>query len=64
MKTIQAELPEKLYEQLKSLVDEGWFTTEKDLIIEALRRFLESHKPGLMEQFVREDTQWGLYGKD
>ncbi len=32
MKTVQAELPEKLYDQIKALIDEGWFTNEKDVI--------------------------------
>lgn len=44
MKTVQAELPEKLHDQIKALIDEGWFTNEKDVITEALRRFLETHK--------------------
>ena len=56
MKTVQAELPEKLYDQIKALIDEGWFTSEKDVITEALRRFLETHKPELMAKFVREDV--------
>lgn len=64
VKTVQAELPEKIYEQIKALIDEGWFTNEKDVITEALRRFLETHKPDLMAKFVREDVGWGLYGKD
>lgn len=64
VKTVQAELPEKFNGQIKALIDEGWFTNEKDVITEALRRFLETHKPGLMAKFVREDVEWGLYGKD
>lgn len=64
MKTLQAELPDKLYEQIKLLVETGWFHNEKDVITEALRRFLETHKPELMEKFVREDVAWGLHGKD
>jgi Arc/MetJ-type ribon-helix-helix transcriptional regulator len=63
VKTVQAELPEKLYDQVKALIDEGWFTSEKDVITEALRRFLETHKPELMTKFIREDVEWGLYGK-
>ena len=64
LKTVQAELPEKLYEQLKALIEDGWFTDEKDVITEALRRFLETHRPELMAKFVKEDVEWGLYGKD
>ena len=32
MKTVQAELPEKLYEQLKVLIEDGWFTDEKYML--------------------------------
>jgi len=64
MKTLQAELPDKLYEQLKLLVKTGWFIDEKSVITEALRRFLETHRPELMEMFIREDVEWGLRGKD
>jgi Arc/MetJ-type ribon-helix-helix transcriptional regulator len=48
MKTVQAELPEKLYNQIKALIAEGWFANEKDVITEALRRFLETYSPELM----------------
>ena len=64
MKTLQAELPDKLYEQIKLLVKAGWFHNEKDVVTEALRRFLETHKPELMENFIKEDVAWGLHGKD
>lgn len=64
MKTLQAELPDKLYEQLKVLVDAGWFHDEKSVLTEAVRRFLETHKPELMEKFLKEDIEWGLRGKD
>ena len=64
MKILQAELPDKLYEQIKLLIDSGWFQDENSVIAEALRRFLETHKPELMEKFIKEDIEWGLRGKD
>lgn len=64
MKTIQMEVPEQLYEKAMGLVREGWFRDEKDIFSEALRRFLESHQPELMEKFVRDDVKWGLYGDE
>lgn len=64
MKTLQAEVPDKLYEQVKTLVEAGWFHDEKTVITEALRRFLETHKPELMEKFIKEDIEWGLRGRD
>ena len=64
LKTLHAELPDKLYEQIKTLVEGGWFSNETDVVNEALRRFLETHKPELMERFLKEDVEWGLHGKD
>lgn len=64
MKTLQAELPDKLYEQLNILVKTGRFNDEKSVITEALRRFLETHKPDLLEKYIGEDVEWGLRGKD
>ena len=33
-------------------------------MLDALRRSLESHPAEMMEQFVREDIEWGLHGGD
>lgn len=63
MKTIQAELPEQLYKKVQSLVKEGWFRDEEDVLSEATRRFLETHEAELMEKFIREDLEWGLRGE-
>lgn len=61
---IQMTLPSRVYQQVQALVTEGWFRNEDDLVFEALRRFLDAHRPELMERFIREDVEWGLYGKD
>jgi hypothetical protein len=29
-----------------------------------LRRFLESHRENLLEEFIRQDVEWGLTGDD
>ncbi|MBI5416453.1 CopG family transcriptional regulator [Candidatus Poribacteria bacterium] len=64
MKAICTELPDQLYKDVKFLVDKGWFRNEDDVILEALRRFLDTHKIELMENFIKDDVQWGLYGKE
>ena len=64
MKTIQTEVPEKLFKKAIALAREGWFRDEKELFSEAIRRFLDSHQPELMEKFVRDDVEWGLHGND
>jgi Arc/MetJ-type ribon-helix-helix transcriptional regulator len=61
---IKMTLPPRVYQQMRVLIAEGWFRDEDELVFEALRRYLESHQPELIERFVREDVEWGLYGKD
>ena len=64
MKTIQAEVPEQLYEKAAALVKQGWFRDEKDIFSEAIRRFLDAYQPDLMEKFIHEDVDWGLHGHE
>ena len=63
MKTIQAELPDKLYQEIRALVDAGWFASEAELLREAVRRYMDAHRPELMEQFIKKDVEWGLRGE-
>ncbi|MFO7816338.1 MAG: hypothetical protein R6V39_01455 [Desulfovibrionales bacterium] len=62
MKTIQTEIPENLYKGAVALAEQGWFRNEKEVFSEAIRRFLESHQPELMDNFIRDDVEWGLFG--
>jgi hypothetical protein len=64
MKTVQTEIPESLYNSAVALANQGWFRNEKEVFSEAIRRFIESHQPELMDQFIREDIEWGLHGED
>jgi len=62
--TLQTEVPVRLIAEMQSLVDAGWFRSLDEVILEALRRFLDSHREDLMQGFLREDVEWGLRGKD
>jgi Arc/MetJ-type ribon-helix-helix transcriptional regulator len=64
VKTIQTKIPGQLYKKASALVKEGWFRDEKDVFSEAIRRFLDTHRPELMEKFIRDDVEWGLHGHD
>lgn len=64
MKTVKTEIPENLYKSAVALAKAGWFRNENEVFSEAIRRFLESHQPELMDQFIREDVDWGLHGQD
>ncbi|MFC1707601.1 ribbon-helix-helix domain-containing protein [Planctomycetota bacterium] len=64
MGSINLELPPRLKEEVDALVKDGWFRAVDEVICEALRRFLESHRPDAMELAIREDTEWGLRGEE
>jgi hypothetical protein len=64
MTAIQAELPLDLTERARSYVAEGWAANFNELLVEALRRFLESHATRVTESHVMNDVQWGLHGND
>jgi hypothetical protein len=49
---------------MEALVRAGWFHDVNDLMMEAVRRFLDTHRPELMARFVREDIEWGLRGDE
>jgi Arc/MetJ-type ribon-helix-helix transcriptional regulator len=61
---LHAEVPPKLVESLRALVDAGWYPDLDAAVRDALQRFADSHQDALLEKFVREDVEWGLRGDD
>ena len=64
VKSVEARFPERLLDEAKALVKEGWFQDLDSVLQEALRRYLDAHRSELLDRFVREDIAWGLGGKD
>jgi Arc/MetJ-type ribon-helix-helix transcriptional regulator len=62
--TIQTDVPVRLLTEMQTLVEAGWFRDLDELMLNALRRFVESHRTELMEGFIREDVEWGLHGDE
>ena len=62
--SIQTEVPTGLINQAQKLIDAGWFRDLDEIMLDALRRFLESHQEELMEDFIRQDVEWGLSGDE
>ena len=60
----ETEIPAQLFAEMQSLVKTGWFRSVEDVVLDALRRFLDSHREELMEGFLRQDVEWGLHGRD
>ena len=64
MQTIETELPDQLYNRVNTLVKNGWFRDQNEVLCEAIRKFIESHRPELIEKFLLEDVEWGLHGEE
>jgi Arc/MetJ-type ribon-helix-helix transcriptional regulator len=62
--TVQATLPTRLLAQVEALIQEGWFQDMDEVLVDALRRFLDTHRPELMERYILDDVEWGLYGEE
>ena len=64
MATVQTDVPVRLFTEMRMLVETGWFRDLDELMSDALRRFVESHRAELMERFILEDVEWGLRGDE
>jgi hypothetical protein len=64
VKNLTISIPDALAQRLEQLVHEGWFADAQCVVVEALARFLDSHRPELMATHILEDVQWGLHGRD
>ncbi len=49
MKTLSITFPDALADRLEQYVREGWVADPEQAVVEALRRFLDSHRPELIE---------------
>jgi len=62
--TLQTEVPVRLVAEMQSLVAAGWFRSVDEVMLDALRKYLDSHRENLMQSLLREDMEWGLHGTD
>lgn len=61
---VQTEIPDRLLVEAQTLIAAGWFRDLNEQMLDALRRFLESHRADMMEAFIRQDVEWGLTGEE
>ena len=64
MTTLTVQCPDQLAEQLARFVKDGWAADAGETMIEALRRFLDSHRPEVAQAQALADVEWGLHGED
>jgi Arc/MetJ-type ribon-helix-helix transcriptional regulator len=58
MTTLRITLPDRLAQQLRAMVQEGWFTSEEEAVRAALWEFFRRYPLQLTEQFLLEDIEW------
>jgi len=61
---VEISLPKRLAEEVQAEVKAGWYPDLNSLVVEAVRRYLETHHGELKEQFIHQDVAWGLQGDD
>lgn len=61
---IETNIPDQLWQQAQNMVKQGGINNMDSLIVESMRRYIESHQQTTSEDFIREDIDWGLRGKD
>lgn len=59
---LEAQVPLRVLDELRSLVAAGWFASIDEAVADALRRFLASHQDDLMAEMVRKDVERALRG--
>ena len=64
MANLEAKIPQRLREEVQQYLDAGGHRDIDAMVTEALRRYLDSHSHVLVEQFIQEDIEWGLHGRD
>ena len=63
MKSMHVELPERLALELESVVRDGWFPNQNEVVRAALVQFLRDRRFELAERYQFEDIAWALRHK-
>jgi hypothetical protein len=62
--TTTIQLPLRLAKEAEIYIQSGWSPDLNTLVVEALRRYLESPRMELQERFLLQDVEWALKGND
>lgn len=63
MEMVPAKLTKRLVLEAEELIKEGWYANKSELIRDAVRNLVSKLKIEKLEKAIREDVEWGLYGK-
>ncbi len=56
--------PPQIAKQVHEQIQQGWFPDVNSLVVEALRRYLETRTSETTEQFTHQEVEWGLSGEE
>ena len=63
METVPAKLTRRIIIEMEELIKQGWYANKSELIRDAIRELVKKQKVIQLESAIKEDIQWGLYGK-
>ncbi len=63
METVPAKVTKRIVGEMEELINQGWYANKSELIRDALRELIKKLKIAQLESAIKEDIQWGLYGK-
>ncbi len=63
METVPTKLTKRIVLEMEELIKQGWYASKSELIRDAIRELIKKQKVAELEDAIKEDVQWGLYGK-
>ena len=63
METVPTKLTKRIVVEMEELIKQGWYANKSELIRDAIRELVKKQKVTQLESSIKEDIQWGLYGK-
>lgn len=63
MKTVPAKLTNRIILEMDSLIKQGWYANKSEMMRDAIRELIKKQKITQIESAIKEDIQWGIYGK-
>ena len=63
METVPAKLTKRIVIEMEEIIKQGWYANRSELIRDAIRELIKKQKVIQLEAAIKEDINWGLYGK-
>jgi putative addiction module CopG family antidote len=64
MEAIPAKMTPRLINEIDEIVQDGLYSNRSEFIRDAVRDMVRKMKTERLEQAIKEDISWGLYGED